>query len=30
MQNIRDAISAGTFKAFREKFYRKRISTGEA
>ncbi len=30
MQSIRDAISAGTFKAFREEFYRKRISAGEA
>ena len=30
MQDIRDAISVGTFKTFREEFYRKRIPTGEA
>lgn len=30
MQDMRDAITAGTFKAFREDFYRKRIPTGEA
>jgi queuine tRNA-ribosyltransferase len=30
MENIRDAISVGNFKIFREEFYRKRISAGEA
>ncbi|MGK2906125.1 MAG: tRNA guanosine(34) transglycosylase Tgt [Desulfuromonadales bacterium] len=30
MQEMRDAISAGMFKAFREKFYQKRTSAGEA
>jgi queuine tRNA-ribosyltransferase len=30
MQSMRDAIGAGTFTAFREEFYRKRIQTGEA
>jgi hypothetical protein len=27
---MRDAISEGIFKTFREDFYRKRMSTGEA
>ena len=30
MKRMRDAISEGTFKIFREDFYRKRMSTGEA
>lgn len=30
MKRMRDAISEGTFKTFREDFYRKRMSTGEA
>jgi queuine tRNA-ribosyltransferase len=30
MKGMRDAISEGTFKTFREDFYRKRMSTGEA
>jgi queuine tRNA-ribosyltransferase len=30
MKRMRDAISEGTFKTFREDFYRKRIPTGEA
>ena len=30
MKRMRDAISEGTFKIFREDFYRKRVSTGEA
>ena len=30
MQNMRDAISAGMFKAFREEFYQKQILAGEA
>jgi queuine tRNA-ribosyltransferase len=30
MQDLRDAITAGTFKIFREEFYRKRIKAGEA
>jgi len=30
MKRMRDAISEGTFKIFREDFYRKRIPTGEA
>jgi len=30
MKSMRDAISVGTFKAFREEFYRKRIPAGEA
>jgi len=30
MKSMREAIAAGTFKAFREEFYRKRISAGEA
>ena len=30
MQGMRDAITAGKFKSFREEFYRKRIQTGDA
>jgi queuine tRNA-ribosyltransferase len=30
MQNMRDAIAAGMFKAFREAFYQKQIPAGEA
>ena len=30
MKRMRDAISEGSFKTFREDFYRKRMSTGEA
>ena len=30
MQDMRAALTAGTFKVFREKFYRKRIQAGEA
>lgn len=30
MKRMRDAISEGIFKTFREDFYRKRVSTGEA
>jgi queuine tRNA-ribosyltransferase len=30
MQDMRDAISAGMFKAFREKFYQMRVPAGEA
>jgi queuine tRNA-ribosyltransferase len=30
MQGMRDAITVGSFKAFREEFYRKRIQAGEA
>lgn len=30
MQDMRDAITAGMFKAFREKFYQMRVPAGEA
>jgi queuine/archaeosine tRNA-ribosyltransferase len=30
MKRMRDAIGEGTFKSFREDFYKKRMPTGEA